>query len=157
MSWRPLFYSFILLVAPWEGSAKLPDISPRETTDKLKEIMQGNATYKTLTPVLIKRALQNYLDELDPVKSYFIEEDISAWLDPSEALIEKILSDYQRNKFDTFVEINTAMIRAIKRRHELEKQIDYAALPKKVPTEEFKNIPWAKNEAELVRRISRIK
>ncbi len=139
------------------AEAKLPDISAKEATAKLNEIMKAHATHKQLTPLLIKRALVNYLDELDPTKTYFIESDIKQWLEPSDQLVNKILSDYQNNRFNTFASINDAMIQSIHRRHELDKKVDLNALPKKVNPEEFKNMKWATSEDELLTRITRVK
>ena len=137
--------------------AKLPDITPQQTTAKLNEIMKAHATYKELSPLIVKRALSNYLDELDPTKTYFIESDIEQWIEPSDALIQKVLSDYRQNKFDTFVAMNNAMVKAIQRRRMLDKKIDLKALPTKVNPEEFKNMKWATSEEELLRRITRLK
>lgn len=148
----------LLIIFPWIAEAtKLPEITPRQATAKLNEIMLQHATTKSLTPTLVKRALQNYLEELDPTKSYFIEPDIHQWLDPSDELINQVIKEYNRSDFKTFSNIQDVMIKAIKRRHELEKQIDMANLPKKVNPEEFKNMQWTSNEKELLDRITRIK
>lgn len=149
-----LIFSFFLFA--W-AEAKLPDITPKQATSKLNEIMRAHASYKELSPLIIKRALTNYLDELDPTKTYFIESDIKQWIEPSDALLEKILSDYQQNKFDTFASIDDAMVTAIQRRRRLDQKIDLKALPTKVNPEEFKNMQWVTSEDELLRRITRLK
>lgn len=154
---KKIFFLFAFLAFPWLVHAKLPEITPAQTTAKINEIMKAHATQKKLTAVIIKRILQNYLEELDPAKSYFIESDIQKWLEPSDALLEQIQKDFNRSDFKTFAEIQNVMIRAIQRRHELEKKIDLANLPKKVNPEEFKNMQWVKNEQELLDRITRIK
>lgn len=154
---KKIFFLVAFIAFPWLVHAKLPEITPTQTTAKINEILKAHATHKKLTPVIIKRILQNYLEELDPAKSYFIESDIQKWLEPSDALLEQIQKDFNRSDFKTFVEIQNVMIRAIQRRHELEKKIDLANLPKKVNPEEFKNMQWVKNEQELLDRITRIK
>lgn len=154
---RTVICLLISVLAPLCAVAKLPNITPEQATNKLNEITKAHATYHELTPVLVKRALVNYLDELDPTKTYFIESDIQPWLEPSNALLDKILSDYHQNRFDTFQAINKALIQAINRRHRLDKQIDLKALPTKVNPEEFKNMKWATSEDELLRRITRLK
>jgi carboxyl-terminal processing protease len=137
--------------------AKLPDLTPEATREKFDEIMKAHATYKELSPLLVKRILTNYVEELDPNKSYFIESDVHQWLEPSDQLVDKVLQDYKNNQFDTFKQIQEAMVKAIQRRHELEKQIHYDELPKHVSSEEFKEMKWTTNEQDLLNRIIRIK
>src|ERR1700722_19822181 len=128
-----------LAFSPSAFASKLPELTPQNTTAKINEIMKAHATYKKLNPTLVKRALQNYIEELDPTKTYFIEPDIHRWLDPSDDLVNKTLKDFNNSKFSTFEEIYAAMVSAIARRHELEKKIDLAKLPKKVNADEFKD------------------
>lgn len=138
-------------------AAKLPELTPQSTTAKINEIMKAHATYKKMTPELMKRVLESYIDNLDPAKTYFIEPDIHQWIEPSDAFLEKTLQEYNRTDFHTFENILDAMTRAIQRRHALEKQIDMANLPKHVKADEFKDMKWAKTEKELLDRLTRIK
>ena len=147
----------VLLFFPAIFEAKLPELTPKNTTTKLHEIMKAHASHKELNPILIKRALQNFLEDLDPNKTYFIEPDIHQWLEPSDALIDQILNDYKKERYTVFEEIHDAMVTAIQRRHELEKKIDLSELPKHVKAIEFKNMKWATNEQELLNRLIRIK
>lgn len=148
----------ILAFLPWFAeAAKLPEITPKNVNTKMNEIMRAHAKYKTLSPELIKRTLHNYLEELDPAKSYFIESDIKEWLEPSEANVETILKQYNNSDFEEFNKIHEVMIHAIQRRHDLEKQIQMTDLPKNVRAEEFKDMKWAQTEEELLNRLTRIK
>ncbi len=153
---RFLFF-LVILCLPVFSQAKLPELTPQIVTEKMDEIMKAHATYKSLNPMLIQRTLQNYLEELDPTKSYFIESDIHQWLQPTDALLHQILFDYNRDNFRVFEQIHQAMIKAMLRRNELEKRIDLAELPKKVNPEEFKDMKWVNTEEELLNRIIRIK
>ncbi len=154
--YKPLLM-LLTVISPWILEAKLPDITPQQTTAKIQEIMKAHASHKTFSPILVKRIFQNYLEELDPTKSYFIETEIEPWLEPSEALVNQTLKDFAQSRYQAFADIQIVMIKAIARRHLLEKQIDMAHLPKKVQADEFKNMPWVKNEEELKDRIARIK
>lgn len=148
---------FCLLFFPIQHDAKLPELTPQNTTEKMHEIMKAHATYKKLTPVLIQRTLQNFIEELDPTKTYFIESDIHQWLEPSEELLNQVLKEYNESNFHTFEEIHAQMVKAIHRRHELEKQIDLTHLPRHVKAEEFKDMKWTTSEEELLNRLVRIK
>ncbi len=139
------------------AEGKLPELTPAIVTTKLNEIMKAHASHKKLSPIIIERTLNNYLELLDPNKSYFIEADISQWLHPSDELLSQILQDYNRNNFREFEQIHQVMKQCIQRRHELEKNIDTENLPKHVNPEEFKDMKWTANEEELLSRLNRIK
>lgn len=152
-----LLFFFIFITAPFLQAYKLPSLTPSETTSKFNEILKSHATYKKLDPEIVKRALINYLDELDPTKTYFIESDIDEWLNPTDALINKIVQDFNRSNFSEFERIYALMVKAIERRHQLEKQIDMHNLPKKVKFKEFKDLKWATSLEELVTRLERLR
>lgn len=154
---KAFFVIACFLIPIMTVECKLPELTPAIVTSKLNEIMKNHASYKKLTPTLIDRTLQNYIELLDPNKSYFIESDIQPWLKPSDALLNQILQDYNRNNFREFEKIHQLMISAIHRRHELEKKIDMNQLPKHVSPEEFKDMKWTTNEEELLVRLERIK
>lgn len=157
MYFNPFFYFVLFCGLVWShAEAKLPDINAQQTQEKINEIMKSHATHKDLTPALVKRILNTYLEELDPSKTYFIEGDIQQWTDPSDALVNSILSDMQKGNYSTFVQIQKALVHAIERRQHLDKQIP-KELPKNVKATEFKDMKWTKSEQELLTRITRIK
>lgn len=154
---RKLLYLLALLSFPWITEAKLPELTPHNVTAKVKEIMKAHASHKALNEVLIRRILQNYIEELDPNKTYFIESDIVTWLQPSDALVQHVLTGYNNSDFSVFEQIHDVMIQAIQRRHLLEKQINLDELPTHVKAKEFKDLKWAKDEQELFKRLASIK
>lgn len=154
---RKLIALSLLITLPWVAECKLPDLTPKSVNIKMNEIMKAHAKYKALTPEVTKRILQNYLEELDPAKSYFIESDITRWLEPSDKDLNSIMQNYNRSNFDVFTEIHEVLAKAIQRRHELETHIDNDNLPKKVAAEEFKDMKWTKSDEELLNRLTRIK
>src|SRR5262245_48746352 len=133
------FFLFLLL-SIGSLAAKLPELAPKDVTSQLKEIMGMHASVKELSSPIVKRALNNYLEELDPTKTYFIESDIKSWTNPSESLLERIQSEFEQNRFTEFEKIHAEMVKAIDRRHVLEKQIRLNELPKDVKAKEFKNL-----------------
>jgi carboxyl-terminal processing protease len=138
-------------------TAKLPDISATDVTEQMNIIMKAHVEHKQLNRELMKRALTNYMEELDPTKTYFIEEDIQEWLYPSDALLDKMLDDYKKKRFDTFFEIREKLAQVIPRRHQLEERIDLTRLPKHVNMDEFKNMQWTTTPEGLLDRLIKIK
>lgn len=148
---------FILFISSCLAEAKQAQLTPSIVAAKINEIMKAHATYHELTPELVKRALENYIDELDPNKTYFIESDISQWIEPSNALLEQVLSEFNQKKFTVFEQIQDKMVEAVHRHQALEKQINIDDLPKHVNPKEFKDMKWTQTEEELLTRLGRIK
>lgn len=146
-----------LIFVPWVAYAKPPELTPALVKTKIQEIMKAHATYKMLNREIIRRTLLNYLDELDPTKTYFIKSDIEEWLVPSDALIDRVLNEYKSGRFDVFAHINEKMVIAIQRRRVLEKKIDYKNLPSHVSPTEFKDMKWVSTDEELLTRLKRIR
>lgn len=151
------WFIFFLLFFCLSIESKQPDLTPEDVTKEASEIMKSHASYKKLNLVLAQRVLNNYLENLDPNKTYFIESDIAPWVHPSNALLEQVVNDFEKSNFSIFEQIHGVLLKAIERRHGLEKKIDYSNLPSKVRPEEFKDMPWAKSEEDLVTRLHRIR
>jgi len=113
--------------------------------------------HKALTTDLIQRTLQNFLEELDPTKTYFIESEIADWIHPSETTLQRALSGFKNNDFSLFQEIHSAYIIAMERRSAIESDISQRELPIGVKSEEFKDLEWALCHEDLVNRNLRIK
>jgi carboxyl-terminal processing protease len=150
LSWMPPWMSI--------GECKPPDLTARDTRIKIEEILKAHATYHVLNEELIQRTLENYLEDLDPFKTYFLESEIVKWTNPSKELLTKTVENYKRESFPTFEEIHEAMVQAIERRNSLEKRVKQTPSPTiSVKSSEFKDIGWAKNEEELLDRLLKIK
>jgi carboxyl-terminal processing protease len=144
-----LFFPFL--------EAKPPQLTPRDTRVKIEEILKAHVCHQKLNEEIVSRAIQNYLDELDPGKTYFLESDIQMWLTPSQALLNQTLEGYGREDFSVFEQIHEKMLFATERRNKLEKQIDTAPLIKNAQSSDFKDIKWAKTTEELAERLLKIK
>lgn len=151
-----LFIGFILSPVG-SADARQATLTPQRTKDKLTEIMRLHASHKALSPELVRRALLNFLDELDPYKSYLQKKDVAQWLNPSEEKIKQILIDYEQNDFSAFNEILEKMQAAIIFRREIEEKIDLQSLPNKVSIALFKDLSWAEDEQQLRERLILIK
>ncbi len=154
---RKFIISWFFLLSATFVEAKLPELSPKNVSSKMQEIMKAHAKYKRLSPELIKKILNNYLEELDPAKSYFTLNDIQEWQNPTDTHLNEILQDYNNSNFKEFERIHDVLGRAIDRRHQLEKQINLSDLPKHVDTKEFKDMKWAETDQELLTRLIRIR
>jgi carboxyl-terminal processing protease len=153
----PFFTIFLILTTFLEVEAKPPQLTPRDTKTKIEEILQAHVSHQKLTEEIASRAIQNYIDELDPGKIYFLESDIEEFTHPSESLLNQTLAGYKGEDFSVFEKIHDTMLVAIERRNRLEPAVASAPLINNVKGSDFKEIPWARSEEELTTRLIKIK
>lgn len=152
-----VFFLNILILISCTCFTKPPELTGKETKSKVEEILRAHVTYKSLNSEIIKRSLINFLEELDPTKTYFIESEIVSWTNPSEALLQQMVADYQNESFTQYEKIYDVMLTAIKRRTEIEKKTIDAPLPQKVKAKDFKDFTWTKTQEELKDRILQLR
>ena len=105
---------FIILAALLE--AKPAELTPSSTHKKAIEILKAHVSYKEFTTEVAKHTVQNFIDELDPIKTYLIEPEILKWIEPSTDLANQLVSGFKKGNFQIFQEIYEVMIQAIERR-----------------------------------------
>jgi carboxyl-terminal processing protease len=152
---KSLFTVIFLWVLVCE--AKPPQLSPRDVKTKVEEILKAHVCHKSLTPEIMQRTLHNFLEELDPTKTYFIEPEIADWIHPTDSLLQRGLLGYKNNDFSLFQEIHSTFLLAVERRNMIELDLAQRELPKGVKSDEFKNLIWPVCHEDLVNRILRIK
>jgi carboxyl-terminal processing protease len=148
---------FIILFSHSFCFCALPELKPKDVTSRINEILKHHVSYKKLDSEIIERTSRNFIEKLDPMKTYFLESDISKWLYPSEELKQMFLNGFKTSDFSGFEEIHRAMIKAIERRNSLESEIETALLPQDIDSKELKDAPWVNSKEELVNRLLKIK
>jgi carboxyl-terminal processing protease len=137
--------------------AKPPQISPRDVTLKAKEILSAHPNYKIISNLLAERILKNFIDEIDPAKTYFIESDIGQWLYPTDEITQIVVKSFKSADFRLFEKIHNVAVMAIERRDVLEKEMEKRELPQGVDKEELRDVKWVNSKEELIGRLLKIK
>ena len=153
MTYKRLIFSILFIAFSTLAEAKPPELTPHTTHKKAEEILKSHVTHKELNPEIAARVLKNYLEELDPTKTYLLASEIAPWEDPKGGLLEAFISEYKKENFESYERIYQVMIQAIKRRNDLEKKVAKLSIPKNAKTSDFKEIKWANNEKELENRL----
>ncbi len=152
-----LWLFWVLILVFVSGECKQPQLTPKDVKLKVEEILKAHVSHKAITVALMERIFQNFLEELDPTKTYFVESEIKSWLQPTEMTLQTAVKGYKAGDFSIFHQMHAVFLDAIDRRKVFEEKIAQEPLPKGVKSEEFKDLPWAQNEDELLIRLSRIK
>ena len=148
---------FVLSTVVLFLDAKPPQIGPKDVKYKMEEIFKAHACHKQLTPELASRVLINFLEELDPTKTYFLAPEIKEWKDPTPETLQSIVDGMKTANFSVFQQIHTVFTGAIERRALLETKIEGQELPLGVKAEEFKDSVWVDSQDEMEVRLLRIR
>ena len=124
---KRLIFVFLLALCA-AGFAKPPSINSRDTCHKIDEILKAHVSYQKLTTEIVQRAFLNFLDELDPAKTYFLEKEVEVWTHASPALLSSTLEGMKREEFKAFQDLHEKMFDAIARRTKLERDIEKTPL-----------------------------
>lgn len=159
MSYRLYFLLILFLTRAIYAFSLSPtyEISPSDVKEILNQMFEAHVSHKKLTPVLIERSLCQFIDEIDPMKTYFLAEDIQPWIHPSEESLKVILSAVENDDFSPFAAILAKMQEAIQRRSRLECELESSEPTSPICLKDMKDLAWAKNEEELKQRLIRIK
>src|SRR5688572_9062605 len=108
------FLIFLLFFGVGEG--KQPQLTPKDVRSKIEEVLKAHVCHKSLNQELMGRVFRNFLEELDPTKTYFLEKEVTLWWDPAPEILQKALQGYKTSDFTLFEEIHKAFLRGIERR-----------------------------------------
>lgn len=153
---KRLFFSLFLLLSI-SGFCKPPSLSPKDTSHKIEEILKAHVSYQRLTPEIMQRALFNFIEELDPGKTYFLESEVEQWTNASPELLSLAIEGAKKDDFGIFQKVHEQMFEAIQRRNQLEDGLQEATLPQEVKASDLKDLSFAKTEEELKERLLKIR
>lgn len=152
---KALLYIILFLFSILFAAA--PKLTTRDVKIKINEILKDHVIYRALNEELVERILRNFIEQLDPLKTYFLEPEIVEWLFPSDELKKRILDRFRKNDYSEFSKIYDLMLKAIDRREKIESTIENTQLPQVVSIKELKQIEWTQSQDELTDKILKIK
>lgn len=147
---------FLVVFCPVFAFGKVPDLQPNDVQAKINEFLHNHITQKKLTSEIMRRTISNYIEQLDPLKSYFCEEDLKDWLDPSPELLETTLSSFNKNNFLVFEEIYQKMLQCMERRALFEQEIEKRELKNDVSSKDIDPKKWCQTPEELKEKLYKV-
>lgn len=124
----------------------------------MQQIFNQHVSQKEMTREDIKNSFRAYIDKFDPQRVYLLENEVSPYLNFTDAQADAILQNYQQGRYDTFEELNRVIQRAIIRSRSIRKEIEQnaASLFKNTPKiadDTDVKLQFPKNQEALRKRI----
>lgn len=134
-----------------------PDISSTEAVLKAEEIFSAHIRFKDFSPEITKRTLSNFIEELDPLKTYFLFDEVDPYINPSPEFLQTVVKDYHAHRFTAFEKIYDIFLANIERRNSLEGKIQNVNLPHGIKVKEIQTSDFAKTEEALSKKLLMIR
>lgn len=142
-----LLLAFLFL--PSMAHSKVADLKPEDIHNKVNEFLYNHISQKRLTSDIMERAINNFVELLDPQKLYFTQEEVNLWLNPSKEQLDQTLKAFYKSDFALFESIYQKMILCIDRREGFEREIGQKKLLENVSAKELNLKEWNKDAKEL--------
>lgn len=128
----------------------------------MRDILRQHVKHKKMDPDLIARAAKMYIDQADPERVYFLEEEVNPFTNMNPQVAYQILQEFIAGRYDTFFNINrqyqNAILRSREIRQDLEENIPFLIELSKEPGALVKGLPKDRSEKpEFVETVAELK
>jgi carboxyl-terminal processing protease len=147
----------IILLTLSALEAKPPELTAQSTKEKIHEILVAHSTYKQLTDDVVERLTKNFIEELDPLKCYFLEHEVESWISPTPKFLDFVRSSINSGDYQIFNHVLSTMEEAVKRREQIESWLKTVTDFPVVEQSALKDLPFAKTPEELKDKLLKIR
>lgn len=139
------------------GAIAPPALTPHDTYSKTEEILRKHAKYKVVDASLMERIFKVFVDKLDPIKVYLLDNEIDKYKNPSEKLLNRAVKNYFSKDFSDFMDLYAIFLKSIDRRGNLESAISSLDLPQNVNYEDIEKMDHPTSIEEAKSKLLLIK
>lgn len=112
---RALLLALCLCVATALSGAERNYLEYKDVHSVMSKILKQHIEARRISPLILKRSLRVYIDQLDPDRTYFLESEVQPFLSPTEAELAALWEEYLSRDFSVFMRLNTLGQKAIER------------------------------------------
>lgn len=137
--------------------SKAPPLSTADVQSTINKMLKSHVSFSHVNTLLLQRTLCNYINELDPLKIYFLEEEIAQWINPTTELLNQLVTQYNQGNISEFIKIHHLFSVTAARQKKIEANLTFS--DQENPAPPFTNpsrIPWAQTEQDLQQRIQEL-
>ena len=79
----------------------------------MEKVFQEHVSQKKMTPQIMKRAIENYIDQFDPERAYLLAPEVNPYLSLPSVGLKRLVDQYYNDDFSFFEKISQLFQRAI--------------------------------------------
>lgn len=95
---------FTFLFAPCD--AKTSYLASGDVRGVMNQLFEYHIDKKEMNSVILERSLKIYLKQFDPTFTYLLQEEAFPYLHPTDQVLRKGLSDYEKDRFTLYFGLN---------------------------------------------------
>jgi carboxyl-terminal processing protease len=120
---RKLFIVFIAislgLGSTFIASREEVLLKPADVHFIMDQLLELHVDKKEVSPIVMERSFDVYVDNFDREKIYLLESDIAKFLNPTPKLLEWAVKDYQEEDYSLYEELHSKIVTSIYRAREM--------------------------------------
>ncbi|NGX54340.1 MAG: Tail-specific protease, partial [Chlamydiae bacterium] len=113
---RNAIKAFVLfLILPFSLAASHATLTSTDVRKVMNQFFEYHVDQKEMTSLLIERTLKIYIEDFDSHQTYLLDSEIKTYLHPDKKTLQSVLSDYQRDHFSIYFNLNSVIQTSIAR------------------------------------------
>lgn len=144
----------LLIFFPASGFCE-KELKHQSVRPNMEVIFGYHVEHKEFSPLIVKRSFKTYIEQFDYEKLYLLKGEVERFLNLSEQDIEKIISNFKKDKLDHYFILNAYIEQSIER----QRRLRYKAVEEILNGKASGSMPadgytdYAHTEQELYQRI----
>ncbi len=120
------FVAWMMCVVSIEAGP--PKLKKEDVRISMDAMMKNHICYNALSPLIMKRAVKLYIEQLDPYKIYLLDSEVKKFLNLDEETLIQMVRAYRKDAFPVFQDMDAMMTFAIKRARKARALFDYNSI-----------------------------
>ncbi|MBP7074363.1 MAG: PDZ domain-containing protein [Rhabdochlamydiaceae bacterium] len=115
MKSKSRFFAFFFVCIPAFLAAATHQLKLTDVRNSMEEMFTYHVEIREMTPIVIKRAFKNYVEQFDSQRIYFTYAEVKPFFEINSSQIEHIINHYYADEYPEFGALNRSMGQAINR------------------------------------------
>ena len=109
------FFSLLSLSLSLFATQSTPLLNSHHVRKVMDELFEYHIDQKEISAVILERSVKIYINQFDGRKSYLLKSEVGMYMEPSTALLQTMLKEYQNDSCNTYFAINGKIRKSIER------------------------------------------
>ncbi|MFY7843177.1 MAG: S41 family peptidase [Rhabdochlamydiaceae bacterium] len=147
---------FFLFTFFFPLEAKNYSLTPKKVKYIFEETLSKHLYQKEMNEDIMKKTISLFFSYIDHSKTLFLKEEVDPYINMNPYLLNKSLNEYRNGSFELFFAIGDQLLQNIKRKLELEKQLDLTHLLTIDEDSVYKMYEWPSDLEDIKKKTESI-
>ena len=148
--------TFLSPLTLFSKSVYYAEVTYQDVVEMSRDMVRLHPSFHSINSELLQRVIERFIFQLDPMKLYFLKDEVSFWLSLSPDKLEEIKRDFSIGQFPVFSKLLDLRNHAKKRHEEAVREAKLIPLQERKKIGLIDELSWAASREELVQRMGAI-